>query len=222
MLAALTTFSAAAAFGQAPTTVQLPTFSFFGVRTTVSVPDRGRVFMGGVNRAASGRNEFGTPLLPFRNRSIGMDRSASSTWMSVYVHDFEAMDKQLRGQATAAGVSTLQTSRLPARAPQQIALESPSPVKNVWRQPAAAGPAAMSVAQLRVQHQREERARDAEAERWLERAKNAEAAGKANVARVYYQMAARRASGELKDRIAARLESLSASVAASELAQGRP
>ena len=39
---------------QTATTVQLPTYSFFSVGTTVSVPDRGSVYMGGVNRSAMG------------------------------------------------------------------------------------------------------------------------------------------------------------------------
>jgi hypothetical protein len=46
--------------------VQLPTYSSFRTNTTISVPDRGSVYTGGINRAADGRNQFGTPLLPFR------------------------------------------------------------------------------------------------------------------------------------------------------------
>jgi hypothetical protein len=38
--------------------------------------------------------------------------------------------------------------------------------------------------------------------------RNAEAKGKPNVAKVYYQMAARRASGELRQRILTRLDAL--------------
>src|SRR5262245_35901674 len=37
-----------------PTTVQLPTFSFFTVQTVVSVPDGGGMSLGGINRAADG------------------------------------------------------------------------------------------------------------------------------------------------------------------------
>ena len=60
---------------QGATTVQLPTYSFFSVNTTVTVPDRGSADLGGVNRVAEGRNEFGTPLLPFRPfRNVGIGR----------------------------------------------------------------------------------------------------------------------------------------------------
>ena len=43
--------------------MQLPTFSFVTVTTTVSVPDGGTVLLGGIKRLSEGRNEFGVPLL---------------------------------------------------------------------------------------------------------------------------------------------------------------
>ena len=45
------------------TTVQLPTFSFVTVTTTVSVPDGGTVLLGGIKRLSEGRNEYGVPIL---------------------------------------------------------------------------------------------------------------------------------------------------------------
>ncbi|MDO4550134.1 MAG: hypothetical protein Q4C96_02645 [Planctomycetia bacterium] len=75
--------------------VQLPTFSRTGVSTTVSVPDRGRVYMGGVNRSAYGSSQGGTPFLPFQNRSSGRSNSVNGISTSVYVHDFEAMEADL-------------------------------------------------------------------------------------------------------------------------------
>ena len=80
----------------------------------------------------------------------------------------------------------------------------------------------MSLAELRAKHQREQQARSIEAEKWFERGQGAEAAGKPNVARVYYQMAARRATGPLKAQIAARLDAMDGSSKPSELAQSRP
>ena len=53
------------------TTVQLPTFAFISVATTVSVPDGGSVLLGGIKRLSEGRNEFGVPILnkiPYVNR----------------------------------------------------------------------------------------------------------------------------------------------------------
>ena len=45
------------------TTVQLPTFNFVTVTTTVSVPDGGTVLLGGIKRLSEGRNERGVPVL---------------------------------------------------------------------------------------------------------------------------------------------------------------
>jgi general secretion pathway protein D len=71
------------------TTVQLPTFSYVTVTTTVSVPDGGTVLLGGIKRLSEGRNEFGVPLLNklpyinrlFKNTSIG--RETQSLMMMV-------------------------------------------------------------------------------------------------------------------------------------------
>ena len=79
-------------------TVQLPTFSFAGVSTTVLVPDRGAAYLGGINRASDGRSEFGVPGMTFpgfQNRGIGQDRSATSFWVTATIHDFDAMDQAL-------------------------------------------------------------------------------------------------------------------------------
>ena len=41
--------------------VQLPTFHYFTVNTTVSVPDRGSVYLGGVKRGAIRSSSRGIP-----------------------------------------------------------------------------------------------------------------------------------------------------------------
>ena len=87
-------------------TVQLPTFSFAGVSTTVLVPDQGSVYLGGINRASDGRSEFGVPGMTFpgfQNRGIGQDRSASSFWASATIHDFDAMDQALLNTPSPVG-----------------------------------------------------------------------------------------------------------------------
>ncbi|MCL6451702.1 MAG: type II and III secretion system protein [Acetobacteraceae bacterium] len=71
------------------TTVQLPTFSFVTVTTTVSVPDGGTVLLGGIKRLREGRSEFGVPILnklPYLNRlfkNVGHGREAQSLMMTV-------------------------------------------------------------------------------------------------------------------------------------------
>ncbi len=71
------------------TTVQLPTFSFVTVTTTVSVPDGGTVLLGGIKRLSEGRSEFGTPILnkiPYISRlfkNVGIGRETQSLLMMV-------------------------------------------------------------------------------------------------------------------------------------------
>ncbi|HEX4142821.1 MAG TPA: hypothetical protein VHY91_04660 [Pirellulales bacterium] len=70
-------------------TVQLPSFSFVTVTTTVSVPDGGTVLLGGIKRLSEGRNEFGVPILsklPYINRlftNVGIGRQTQSLMMMV-------------------------------------------------------------------------------------------------------------------------------------------
>ncbi|WP_390620381.1 type II secretion system protein GspD [Stieleria varia] len=66
------------------TTVQLPTFAFTSVQTTVSVPDGGTILLGGIKRMSEGRTERGIPMLSkipyvsrlFRNVAVGRDASS--------------------------------------------------------------------------------------------------------------------------------------------------
>ena len=51
--------------------------------------------------------------------------------------------------------------------------------------------------------------RTEEADSYFARGQQAEADGKPNVAKIYYQMAARRATGELKQQVQARLDAVS-------------
>jgi len=70
-------------------TVQLPSFSFVTVTTTVSVPDGGTVLLGGIKRLSEGRNEYGVPILsklPYINRlftNVGIGRQTQSLMMMV-------------------------------------------------------------------------------------------------------------------------------------------
>jgi general secretion pathway protein D len=71
------------------TTVQLPTFSFTTVTTTVSVPDGGTILLGGIKRLSEGRLERGLPLMskiPYVNRlfrNVGIGRETESLMMMV-------------------------------------------------------------------------------------------------------------------------------------------
>lgn len=205
--------------------VQLPTLSSFRTGTTVSVPDRGTVYTGGINRGADGRSEFGTPLLPLRNRAMGSQRSASSVSTSVYIHDFQAMDEALLSQARgpdyrspahrSLGPSVVTgTRRLPA------GYQTAQTIRTTWQArpatPPTTGPLSKSVAQLRAERAGEQQARIAEAEQLFERGKTAESKGKLTVARIYYQQASRRAQGPLQQEILAQLRLVTTPIVAQQ------
>ncbi len=218
---------------QGATTVQLPTYSFFSTNTTVTVPDRGMAYLGGVNRAASGRNEFGVPLLPFRpfrNVGIGREVSASNMWVTATIHDFDALDSYTRSLGRQAMAWRLPPLGPPLGRSQVAALGRTLQPRDPnygasWRLPSladAGSPPAMSVAQARAERQRQQATRADEAADFFRRGRKAEAAGKAGVAKIYYQMAARRATGDLKGQIAEKLEAIGRAKTASKIAQNRP
>jgi general secretion pathway protein D len=71
------------------TTVQLPTFAFTSVSTTVSVPDGGTILLGGIKRLAEARAERGVPILskiPYISRlfrNVAISRDARSLMLMV-------------------------------------------------------------------------------------------------------------------------------------------
>ncbi|MBL9081920.1 MAG: hypothetical protein JNK76_08960 [Planctomycetales bacterium] len=85
--------------GNAATTVQLPTFSFFTISTTVNVPDRGSAFLGGVDRSTGNIHTSGPPGLANRAGASGVAGGGVS--VSAQIIDLRAMDKQLLAEAAA-------------------------------------------------------------------------------------------------------------------------
>lgn len=71
-----------------------------------------------------------------------------------------------------------------------------------------AGRAVPSVDEARRLRAEEQAAQEHEGRQWFDRGVEAERSGKTGAARVYYQMAAYRLTGELKDRALARLAAL--------------
>lgn len=213
-------------------TVQLPTFQFSTVNTTVSVPDRGAMYLGGVNRAATGSTSRGTPLLgklpglSRLTRSRGISRTTSASSMSVHARiiDHAELDRQVLAEAArlrnARGTSLVDLgaqrradflSRNVGRsAPDLYSSSSSSTVKT-----------ATSVDEIRRRNEAARSKRDAEAASYFEKGQLALANGKRGAAKVYFNMAARRASSDLKPQIEQALAKLAdrpsaASVASSD------
>ncbi len=205
------------------TTIQLPTFNFFTVNTTVEVPDGGSGFIGGLSSNATGQTQRGIPGLgfvpPLGNRATGATGSAGGMSVTATIHDFDAMDRALLGSDfdrsghyiggdTSAPSDPALRQRL-ARLPVMLRPLPPSTTDSSRpSQLAADASGSQSIAAMRAQQSAEDSAQQAEAARLLEQAREVEAAGKPGVAKIYYQMAARRATGALKNEALAELQRL--------------
>ena len=72
--------------------VQQPVVGVTSVQTTVSVPDRGTTFIGGVSSAQSGRSQYG----PLRSgTSTGLSRQSTSISTRVHIIDLNEMDQAI-------------------------------------------------------------------------------------------------------------------------------
>lgn len=189
----LTATLASAAYGQAPTTVQLPTFHFFTVQTAVSVPDRGGTTLGSLQRALEGSRARGLgkgPLLG--NRATSSARTGGGMSVHATIHDLAAMDEAL---LSAAASKRRGTGDLPV----DVAPGLTAPV--------AAG--VESLAEIRDRNAHADAAEAAEIATLFAKAQQAEVERKPVVARLYYQMVARRAQGDLKQLALIRIDVLS-------------
>lgn len=150
-------------------TIQQPVVGVTSVNTTVSVPDRGTMFLGGVSSAQSGRTQYG----PLRTGpSTGLTRQATSMSVSVYIHDMQAMDQAILNSGPpsreAGRAIPGYTARKMEREP--VAQKEVSPVEK-----------ALKFEQL---------------------ARKADEAGKAGVAKLHWQMAAKYGSKAAEERLA--------------------
>jgi hypothetical protein len=188
-LTALVVFDVDVARAQAVGVVQLPTFQFFTVQTTVSVPDSGGAYLGGIGRSSTHSSQRGLPLLHrdplFGGRAIGRTSAASGVSVNAQIHDLQAMDEALLRQA---GGLRGDNRRIAASRVRQ------EPTK--------------SLAQIRREQKVSAETVDDEADRYLEQGRQALAEGKAGVARVHLQMALRRAQGGTRNQVLSELAKL--------------
>ncbi|MFO1091738.1 MAG: hypothetical protein U0992_00280 [Planctomycetaceae bacterium] len=96
--------------------VQQPVVGQFSADTIVSVPDQGRLFLGGVGSAQSSQRVYGP--LP-SGTATGRALSNSSLDVGVYIHDFEAIDAALLAQPTRHSQSRASAARF--RSPRAAA-----------------------------------------------------------------------------------------------------
>lgn len=175
-----------------PTVVQLPTFSFFGVSTTVSVPDSGSVLLGGRPTYSNGSTAFGPPFLrpPWpRSRASGGGFAASQSRLGVFIHDFSTLDELTLG---AAG----KLRHADAEAP--LARRSSSTASR----PTGSLAEARALRAAEVQREAEK------IEQLFAKAVESEERGNALAARGRYRQVARQAQGDLRRRALAKVREL--------------
>lgn len=203
-------FSAAGKLSaQAPTTVQLPTIQVFTINTTVSVPDGGGAYLGGINRAADSSVTRGPGLGPLgANRGIASTRSGSHMSVHATIIDHQELDAAVLAEA-AARRGSLSVNERQAVATQQKADHITRNLARTERPVAVETKAAApSLEEIRRQNELAAANRDAEAAVYFAKAQAAEAGQKPAVAKIYYQMVARRAAGGLKAQAEARLAAI--------------
>ncbi len=163
--------------GEAQLTVQQPVFGVNSVATTVSVPDRGTAHLGSISSARSSRKTFG----PFPSgTNYGADRRHTGMSVHVTIHDFEAMDRYLLGQAPAAPAARSQLTGNARHAWNQLQAQH-GPVSA----PSLPAPQTLS-----------------KAEKYWRLGQQAEQEGKLSVARLHYRIASKYGSGAAKTRLA--------------------
>jgi hypothetical protein len=188
---------AARAQSGANITLQLPSFSQFGVDTTVIVPDGGAAAFAGDRAAATGRGRFGG------NRAIGMASRSSQSGVTARVHDPRQAEAALR--AAAARGASGDTGTAAERAFVGRRVDDGSP---------------LSAAELAQRRSAQGAATDQKARALFEKGRLAQAAGKHALAATYYRTSAGQASESLRGEINAQWRTLFASRA--EAGQGKP
>lgn len=215
---------AAGAQAQPNTTIQLPTFNFTTASTTATVPDGGTGLLGGIMRASEGSVTRGVPLLSkvpfanrlFKNRGIGRD---VSSWNQTVVPRIIILEEEEFFQTgvspeTLSGTGGGGVARGFAGAVDpEVARKAEFITKNIARRNLGTSanpsdPRLPSVDEIRHRNDLAKAERASEAAELFAKGRNAEAEGKMGVAEIYYKMAMRRAQGELRRSIAARLSDL--------------
>jgi len=237
---AVTAFAIAQSAAQQNITVQLPTFNATTVQTTVSVPDGGTALLGGISRASEGSVTRGVPMLSkvpgasrlFKNRGIGRDVGLSQMTVTPRIIILEEEELRQTGfsydtlsplSQTPAAARPLAVAGAIATDPE-VAGQADFLARNIARHPApsrdiAQAPGLPSVEEVKRQNELAKARRSSEAEEFFAKGQRAEAEGKAGVAKVWYEMAARRADGELQQEVAERLAILAGSTAGEKLAE---
>jgi len=163
--------------------IQEPSLETFGVGTTVSAPDRGRVSLGGVSRGRSSRSTYG----PFRSgTNMGLSSQATSVGVGVRVHDLAELDRQALNAADKVRRARDDVALSPAAERAYETLRARSAARDVAR----GGESAIVGAERQAPGSPNARITSGPPpEKLLDRARQAEAAGKRGLALAFLRTA---------------------------------
>ena len=189
-------------------TVQLPSFQRFSVNTSVLAPDRGGTHLGGVGRSVRGSSRRGVPgagKLPglgrlLGNRALGGSTSGGEASVHVTVIDHEVLDRAVLEEAKRRRAGRSSFPPDVAELSRRLGKSARSAARGVG--------GLMSVTEIRRQNAQHRKSQRHVALRMVAQGKQAEAKGSLGAAKIFYQMAHRRAGAELQKQIAARLKQL--------------
>ena len=217
LLATLLSLSTVVAQAQV---VMLPTQRIFSTSGSVLVPDRGMTHLGSVRWAREGSTTRGVPGLAqlpgvgrlFRNQAFSREMGTSGAAVTVTIIDLHELDQQVLSQARV---------HLPSPEEQEIARKADFLTRNLARQSATSVPRKpvpsvrpAGVMEIRRQNQVAALQRQQETTEFLLKARQLDMDGKTGVARIYYQMAARRSMGAQQQVILDRLQQINSQRAA--------
>lgn len=198
--------------------VQLPTFRYFSVQTTVSVPDRGGALLGGVDRASSGSTSRG--FGPLRNRASGSSVGSSIASVHATIIDHNELDQAVLAEARRRRGDT--PLMLRNRGERDVSVSrSDDPLlrkadqlsrnvaaREVERPRAAQEEPVESLAEIRARAASRADAKQAEAAAKFAAGLASQEAGKFASARGYFEAAARLGDEELRQQALERLATI--------------
>lgn len=177
---------------QNATVVQLPTFSFFSVSTTVMAPDSGRGYMGMLSRASRVRPTYGHPLVG--NRGLSNFANFAGMNVSAQVHDMRWMDEMLLGRVVIVEPE-----------PDEHAMANRSKFAQQLAEETAAKAQAAAYGSMHINDIRRRKAAEqaAAVTEYLVKAEESRDNGKLALSKYYLERAAMRSAGNLKEEIEA-------------------
>ena len=156
--------------------IVVPTFNVFSVGTTISVPDRGGMVIGGAGDSSTTSTEFG----PGFGRGFASRSSAAGASARVWIHDFQELEASLKKSPEGD-----QSVPLAGFAAGLRRYASAPPRTDERSDPRSDYGSRMSTSPDQHTPSKTEQAADL-----LKRGEDAEKRGKIKIARLYYQSAA--------------------------------